>query len=121
MTTCCYVNSGQSNTEFEYLGEFETEFEITSLKYLGYEEGPRRVRLMKKGRGKNLLLPTRKVFTELSTLCSRQHKVQSAGPVRFLIFCSISIIQLASLVAGRRPQYIAGADKLGMYSTIPIH
>ncbi len=28
---------------------------------------------------------------------------QSAGPVRFLIFCSISISLLASLVAGRRP------------------
>jgi hypothetical protein len=30
---------------------------------------------------------------------------QSDGPVRFLIFCSISIILLASLVAGRRSQY----------------
>jgi hypothetical protein len=27
MTTCRYINSGQSNFEFEYLGEFETEFE----------------------------------------------------------------------------------------------
>jgi hypothetical protein len=35
---------------------------------------------------------------------------QSAGPVRFLIFCSISIILLASLVAGSRPQNTAGAD-----------
>ncbi len=35
---------------------------------------------------------------------------QSAGPVRFLIFCSISIILLASLVAGRKPQWTAGAD-----------
>jgi predicted amino acid dehydrogenase len=35
---------------------------------------------------------------------------QSAGPVRFLIFCLISIILLASPVAGRRPQYSAGAD-----------
>ncbi len=43
---------------------------------------------------------------------------QSAGPVRFLIFCSISIILLASLVAGSRPQWTAGAD---MYSTTPIH
>jgi hypothetical protein len=34
---------------------------------------------------------------------------QSAGPVRFLIFCSISISLLASLVAGRRPQCHAGA------------
>ncbi len=35
---------------------------------------------------------------------------QSAGPVRFLIFCSISIFQLASLVAGREQQGTAGAD-----------
>ncbi len=35
---------------------------------------------------------------------------QSAGPVRFLIFCSISIFLLASLVAGRRPQCNSGAD-----------
>jgi hypothetical protein len=27
MTTCRYINSGQSNFKFEYLGEFETEFE----------------------------------------------------------------------------------------------
>jgi hypothetical protein len=27
MTACRYNNSGQSNLEFEYLGEFETEFE----------------------------------------------------------------------------------------------
>jgi hypothetical protein len=26
-TTCRYTNSSQSNFEFEYLGEFETEFE----------------------------------------------------------------------------------------------
>ncbi len=46
---------------------------------------------------------------------------QSAGPVSFLIFCSISIFLLASLVAGRKPQGTAGADQQGMYSTIPIH
>ncbi len=28
----------------------------------------------------------------------------------FFIFCSISIILLASLVAGRRPKYTSGAD-----------
>jgi hypothetical protein len=33
---------------------------------------------------------------------------QSAGPVRFLIFCSISIFLLARLVAGRGPQCSAG-------------
>ncbi len=27
MTTCRYINSGQSKFKFEYLGEFETEFE----------------------------------------------------------------------------------------------
>jgi hypothetical protein len=46
---------------------------------------------------------------------------QSAGPVRFLIFCLISIFLLASLVAGRRHQCNAGAVQQGMYSTIPIH
>ncbi len=40
----------------------------------------------------------------------RPQSTQSAGPVRFLIFYSISIILLASLVAGRRPLYNAGAD-----------
>jgi hypothetical protein len=35
---------------------------------------------------------------------------QSAGPVRFLIFSSISISLLASPVAGRKPQCSAGAD-----------
>jgi hypothetical protein len=33
---------------------------------------------------------------------------QSAGPVRFLIFCSISIFLLSSLVAGKGPQCSAG-------------
>jgi hypothetical protein len=46
---------------------------------------------------------------------------QSAGPVRFMIFCSISIFLLASMVAGRRHQCNAGAVQQGMYSTIPIH
>ncbi len=27
MTTCRYINNGQSNFKFEYLCEFETEFE----------------------------------------------------------------------------------------------
>jgi hypothetical protein len=35
---------------------------------------------------------------------------QSTGPVRFLIFCTISISLLASLVAGRRAQCKSGAD-----------
>jgi hypothetical protein len=35
MTTCCYINSGQSNYEFEYIGEFETEFKT----FLEYESG----------------------------------------------------------------------------------
>jgi hypothetical protein len=48
-----------------------------------------------------VLLPTSQV-SPLST--------QSAGPVRFLILCSISISLLASLVSGRRPQCNAGAD-----------
>jgi hypothetical protein len=39
---------------------------------------------------------------------STPQSTQSAGPVRFLICCSISIYLLASLVAGRRPQCSAG-------------
>jgi hypothetical protein len=46
---------------------------------------------------------------------------QSAGPVHFLIFCSISIFLLANLVVDRRPQRNSGAEKQGTYSTIPIH
>jgi hypothetical protein len=46
---------------------------------------------------------------------------QSAGPVRFLIFCSISIFLLASLVAGRGPQCSAGPPYQRIYSTIPVH
>ncbi len=46
---------------------------------------------------------------------------QSGGPVSVLKFCSISIILLASLVAGRRSQCTAGAVQQEMYSTIPIH
>jgi hypothetical protein len=42
--------------------------------------------------------------------CSRPQSNQSAGPVRFVIFCSISIILLASPVAGRKPQWTAGAE-----------
>jgi hypothetical protein len=35
MTTCRYINSGQSNFEYEYLGEFETELK----NFLGHESG----------------------------------------------------------------------------------
>jgi hypothetical protein len=35
---------------------------------------------------------------------------QSAGPVRFFIFCSISLFLLASLVPGMTPQCTACAD-----------
>jgi hypothetical protein len=59
------------------------------------------------------------LHTEI-TQCTPQSN-QSAGPVRFLIFCSISIFLLASLVAGRRHQCNAGAVQQGMYSTRPIH
>jgi hypothetical protein len=37
---------------------------------------------------------------------SYPQSTQSAGPVRFLIFCSISILLLASLVAGRDPSIL---------------
>jgi hypothetical protein len=42
-------------------------------------------------------------------LGSPPQSTQSAGPVRFLIFGSTSIILLASLVAGGKPQCSAGA------------
>ncbi len=35
MTTCHYINSGQSNFEYKYLGEFENEFK----NILGHESG----------------------------------------------------------------------------------
>jgi hypothetical protein len=35
MTTCRYINSGQSNFEFDYIGEFKTEFKTI----LEYESG----------------------------------------------------------------------------------
>ncbi len=45
--------------------------------------------------------------------------IQSAGPVRFLIFCSISIFVRASLVAGRGPQCtVAGNVLYQTYSGI---
>ncbi len=40
----------------------------------------------------------------------RPQSTQSDDPVHFLIFCSLSISPLASLVADRRPQCNAGAD-----------
>ncbi len=40
---------------------------------------------------------------------SGSQSTQSAGPVCFFIFCSISISLLASLVAGRSPQCSAGS------------
>ncbi len=51
------------------------------------------------------------VYTVWSSITgiSTQSK-QSAGPVSFLIFCTIIIFLLASLVAGRKPQGTAGAD-----------
>jgi hypothetical protein len=48
-------------------------------------------------------------------------RTQSAGPIRFLIFCSISIFLLASIVAGWGPQCSAGPPSQRMYSTIPTH
>jgi hypothetical protein len=38
----------------------------------------------------------------------KPQSTQSAGPVRFWIFCSIIIFLLASLVPGRRPQCYSG-------------
>jgi hypothetical protein len=67
-------------------------------------------------------LPSPAILQTLPTaVCFRPQSTQSAGPVRFLIFCTVSIIVLASLVAGRRPQCNAGAVQQGMYSSIPIH
>ncbi len=51
----------------------------------------------------------------------KPQSTQSAGPVRFFIFCSISIFLLARQVAGKGPQCSAGPPQQRMYSTIPIH
>jgi hypothetical protein len=65
-----------------------------------------------------------KIEREIHATCSRRLKIlslqlrvsaqpqstHSAGPVRFLIFCSISISLLASLVAGRNPRCNSGAE-----------
>jgi hypothetical protein len=47
MTTCRYINSGQSNFKFEYLGEIKTEFE----NILGHESGGQVVLIHEKTRG----------------------------------------------------------------------
>jgi hypothetical protein len=44
MTTCRYINSGQSNFKFEYFGKFETEFK----KILEYESGAQVVSIGRK-------------------------------------------------------------------------
>jgi hypothetical protein len=48
MTTCRYINSGQSNFKFEYLGEFETKFK----NILGHESGAQVGLIHEKTRGK---------------------------------------------------------------------
>jgi hypothetical protein len=52
------------------------------------------------------------VNSTYSSVCDmvKPLSTHSDGPVRFLIFCSISIFLLASLVAGRRLQLTAGTD-----------
>jgi hypothetical protein len=52
MTPCRYINIGQSNFKFEYLGEFETEFE----NILGHESGAQVGSIHKKTEVKNLVL-----------------------------------------------------------------
>jgi hypothetical protein len=53
MTTRRYINSGQSNFKFKYLGEFKTEFE----NILGYESGAQVGSIHeKKPDAKNLML-----------------------------------------------------------------
>ncbi len=52
----------------------------------------------------------RRMYKCLVSVESTEYTAQSAGPVRFLIFCSINIILLGSLVAGSKPQCTAGAD-----------
>jgi hypothetical protein len=47
MTTCRSINSGQSIFKFEYLGEFETEFE----NILGHESGGQVVSIHEKTGG----------------------------------------------------------------------
>ncbi len=52
MTTCRYINSGQSNFKFEYHGEFETEFE----NILRHEWGAQVGSIDEKNQVKNLVL-----------------------------------------------------------------
>jgi hypothetical protein len=47
MITCRYINSGQSNFKFEYLGEFDTEFK----NILGHESGAQVGSIPEKTRG----------------------------------------------------------------------
>ncbi len=48
----------------------------------------------------------------------RSQSTQSAGPVRFLIFCSINIFLLAGLVAGSKPQWAVAGNVL--HRTYPL-
>jgi hypothetical protein len=52
MTTCRYINSGQSNFEFEYLGELEADFENS----LAFESGAQVSLIHEKNKRKNLVL-----------------------------------------------------------------
>ncbi len=58
-------------------------------------------------------------WTESWTIEQRgPQSTQSAGPIRFPIFCSISIILLACLVAGRKPQCTVAGNIL--HYTYPL-
>jgi hypothetical protein len=65
------------------------------------------------------LLPLSTYFESISFLLTfPPQSTKSAGPVRFLIFCSKSIFLLASLLAGRRPQCTLAGNLL--YHTYPL-
>ncbi len=65
---CRYINSGQSNFEFEYIGEFETDFKT----FLKYESGAQVGSIDRKSRGQKsrATVPLNSNFLPISGLCS---------------------------------------------------
>jgi hypothetical protein len=63
-----------------------------------------------------------KLYTQYRNLnIIRPKRINTCWSCPPLIFCSISIFLLASLVTGRIPQCNCGAEQQGMYSIRPIH
>ncbi len=63
-----------------------------------------------------MMVRTKSMIPVCHTLKGQIYISSSAGSVRILIFCSISIFLLASLLTARGPEFTAGAEQQGMYS-----